>query len=55
MEATVTAMTTAVTPTTMFATLADVAPLIVTGLIIGFSFTVLRKVVSGLGKGKAKI
>jgi len=55
MDAFVTALTTAVTPTTMFAALEDAAPLIVTGLVIGFSFTILRKVVSGLGKGKARI
>jgi len=53
MDATVTALTTAITPTTIFASLEDVAPLIVTGLIIGVSFTVLRRVVNKLGRLKA--
>jgi len=54
-DAVVTAISTGVTPTTLFASLADVAPLVITGLVVGFSFYVLRKVVGGLGKGKAKI
>jgi len=55
MDALVTALTTAVTPTTMFGTLTDVAPLLALALGVGFALTILRKVIGGLGKGKAKI
>lgn len=44
-----------ITSTTMFAALADVAPLVILGLTVGFSLTVIRRVVRGLGHGKAKI
>lgn len=51
----VTAITTAVTPAALFGALTAVAPIVIVGLTVGFSLTVLRRVVGGLGKGKAKI
>ena len=55
MEATVTALTTAVTPTILFASLATLAPLIGMGLVVGFALTIGRRVIGKLGKGKGGI
>ena len=55
MDAVITALTAGITSATLFGALASVAPLLITGVVVGFSFSVLRKVVTGLGKGKARI
>jgi len=55
MDATVTALTTAVTPTILFAQLADIAPIIGTGLLVGFALVILRKSLRKLGKGQGGI
>lgn len=55
MDATVTALTTAVTPATLFAQLADVAPIVVTGILVGFGLNILRKSVKGVSKGGGRL
>lgn len=55
MEAAVTALTAVVTPASLFATLAQVAPLVGVGLVVGFGLTIARHTISGIGKGKGKI
>lgn len=55
MDSAISALTTAVTPATFYAQLTSVAPLVALGLGVGFGFSIIRKVVNGLGKGKAKI
>lgn len=54
MEAFVTALTTAITPTALWAALAEVAPFIGIVVIFAFSYRILRRLVSGASKGKAK-
>jgi hypothetical protein len=55
MEAFVTALTTAVSATTIFAALAPLAPWIGTLILVSVALYFLRRSVSGAGKGKAKI
>lgn len=55
MDSAVTALTTAITPASLYAQLGAVAPLLATGIAVGFGFSVIRRVVSGLGHGKAKV
>jgi len=55
MEALATAISTAVTPSTLFAAVAPLAPVIVAGLLVGFTLSIARKTIGGLGHGKAKI
>jgi hypothetical protein len=57
MDALVTALTGTggVSVDTLFGALADAAPLLIIGLTVGFSLTIVRRVIGGLGRGKAKI
>jgi hypothetical protein len=52
-DATVTALTAGITSTALFGTLTSVAPLIITGVLVGFAYTVTKRVVKSVSKGKA--
>lgn len=54
MEAFVTALTTALTPAAFWGAIEDAAPLIVVLVLIAFGYRILRRLVSGASKGKAK-
>ena len=54
MDTFITSLTTAVTPTLLWAQLAPAALFIGAMVIFSFGYHVIRKVVSGAGKGKAK-
>lgn len=54
MEAFVTELTTSLTPTAFWGMLSDVAPLITVLVLIAFGYRVVRRLVSGASKGKAK-
>lgn len=54
MEAFVTALTTALTPAAFWSMLAQVAPLVTVLVLIAFGYRVIRRLVSGASKGKAK-
>lgn len=51
----VTALTTGITPAALFSSLAAVAGLVTTAVLVSFGIGVLRRTVSGIGKGKARI
>lgn len=51
----VTALTTAVSTNTMLSTLTDFIPVVGAVLIFAFTYRVLRRVISGASKGKARI
>lgn len=55
MEALVTALTTAITPTALWGAITPFAPLVAVLVIFAFSYGVVHKVIKGAGKGKAKI
>lgn len=50
----ITALTTALTPTAIWGMLADVAPFVTVMVLIAFGYGVVRRLVSGASKGKAK-
>lgn len=54
MEAFVTAMTTALTPSAFWGSIAQVAPLIGVLVLVAFGYGIIRKLVNGASKGKAK-
>lgn len=54
MSAVVSAITTGITPTVMFGTLAEVVPVIVTIVPFALGLYFLRKLVKGFGKGKVR-
>lgn len=51
----VTALTTAVSTNSMLSTLTDFIPVVGAVLIFAFTYRVLRRVISGASKGKARI
>ena len=51
----VTALTTSVSATNLWGAIAPAAALVGVGLIVGFGYTVLRRSVKGLGKGKGSL
>ena len=55
MEAVTTALTTGITPTILFGSLALLAPLVITAVVVSFGNHKLGKVVKGVGKGNARI
>jgi len=55
MPAVVTAITTGFGSTEVFAAVTSVAPLVVTGLVVGIGLHLLRRALRGVGKGKATI
>lgn len=54
MEAVITAITTALTPTAFFAIIADLVPFIVILVPVSLGLHFLRKLVKGAGKGKVR-
>lgn len=55
MDTFVTALSTAVTPTTIFAQLAELGAWVGSLIVVSIGLHFLRRSVSGAGKGKAKI
>lgn len=55
MEGVVTALSSAINTTTMFSTLADLIPVVGGVLIFAFSYRMIKKVITGAAKGKARI
>lgn len=55
MQAFITALTTAVTSNTLWATVTDAAPMITVAVLFSFGYRVLRHVIAGVSKGKARI
>jgi len=55
MEAFVTALSTAVSATTLWGALTPVVPVVGVAVIFALSVYFLRRIVGGIGKGKAKI
>ena len=55
MQAFVTELTTDVTATALWSSLAPAAAIVGVGILVGFGYTVLRRSVSGIGKGKGKL
>ena len=51
----VTALTQSVTTTSMFDTVAQVAPIVVMAFTVGFGLYILRRALRGAQKGKAKV
>lgn len=49
------ALTTAVTPAVLWGTLADAAPIITVMLVFAFGYFVLKRVIRGIGHGKARL
>lgn len=54
MDALITALTTALTPTTLWATVADVAPLVAVLVLFSVGLGFARRAVKGAGKAKAR-
>lgn len=54
MEAVISALTTGVTSSVMFGTLAEIMPFVITLIPFALGLHFLRKLVSGAGKGKVK-
>jgi len=54
MDAFVTALTTALTPTAFWGSISEVAPLIGVLVLVAFGYGIIRKLVSGASRGKAK-
>ena len=55
MEGLITKLTTAVSTDTMLSTLTDFIPVVGAVLIFAFTYRILRRVISGASKGKARI
>lgn len=55
MESVVTALQTAVSTTNMFSTLADLIPVVGGVLVFAFSYRMIKKIITGASKGKARI
>lgn len=55
METFVTGLTTTVTSGALWGALAPAAGIVGVGILVGFGYTVLRRSVSGIGKGKGRI
>lgn len=55
MESVVTALQSILTTDAMFTNLATLIPVVGGVLIFAFTYRIVRKIVSGAGKGKAKI
>ena len=55
MSAVVTALQSILTTDAMFTNLASLIPIVGGVLIFAFTYRIVRKVISGAGKGKAKI
>lgn len=49
------ALTSSVTPTALWGTLSDAAPIITVMLLFAFGYFVLKRVIRGIGHGKARI
>lgn len=50
----ITALTTAITPSTFWDAIAQAVPFIVTVVIVAFGYRIVRRLVNGASKGKAK-
>ncbi len=55
MTAFVTALTEDVTATALWGAIAPAAAIVTVGILVGFGYTVLRRSIGGIGKGKGKI
>lgn len=55
MEGVITALQGAVNTTNMFSTLANLIPVIGGVLVFAFSYRMIKKIISGAAKGKARI
>lgn len=55
MDAFITALTTAVTSDTLWATVTDAAPMITVAVLFSFGYRILRNVIGGVSHGKARI
>lgn len=55
MSSVVTALQSALTTDAMFTNLASLIPVVGGVLIFAFTYRIVRKIISGAGKGKAKI
>lgn len=51
----VTELTTDVTAAALWGAIAPAAAIVAVGILVGFSYTVLRRSVSGIGKGKGRL
>lgn len=54
MDAFITALTTALTPAAFWGSITEVAPLIGVLVLVAFGYGILRRLVGGASKGKAK-
>lgn len=55
MEGVITALGNHINTATMFSTLADLIPVVGGVLVFAFSYRMIKKVISGAAKGKARI
>ena len=55
MEGVVTALSTAISTTNMFSTLSSLIPVVGSVLVFAFSYRMIKKVISGAARGKARI
>lgn len=55
MEDFITALTTAVTSNTLWATVTDAAPMITVAVLFAFGYRILKHVIGGISAGKARI
>lgn len=54
MEDFITALSAGVTPVAIWGALADAVPFIVIAVLVAFGYRIVRRLVSGISKGKAK-
>lgn len=54
MEEFITALGAGVTPAVLWGALADAVPFIITVVVVAFGYRIVRRLVSGVSKGKAK-
>ena len=54
MDTFITALTSGITPAALWGALASAAALIIVAVVFSFGYHVIRRVISGIGKGKAK-
>lgn len=55
MQSIITQLTTGITTETIFGVVSDVMPFVIVMVIVAFGFYVLRRVIKGAGKAKARI
>lgn len=55
MDAFITALMAAVTPAALWAALADAVPFVGVAVIVAFGYRIVKRLIGGISKGKAKI